>query len=73
MGGREGPDAWGGWDANYWSGGFTEAYIAELEAGREPLTLAGAREQYIARLRTLDAGAIKAELEALADELGFAT
>jgi hypothetical protein len=47
----------------------TQAYIEELEAAREPITFAGARETMIAHLSHLgDAEAIRAEGEAIIEE-----
>jgi len=42
-----------------------KAHIQELEAAREPLTLARAREQYIALLEKADPGALGAEVSVL--------
>jgi hypothetical protein len=47
------------------------AHVAELEAAREPMTLAGAREQYVTHLQKLEERALHAELEALQVTLGL--
>jgi hypothetical protein len=48
-----------------------QAYIEELEASREPVTFAGAREQYLAQLGKLDGDGKAAELKALIEAAGL--